>query len=308
MPSSSGWSLRQYLSLRVTTTFSLSVQLTNFQAPAPTGLRSDSEPCMACRAFGENIMPARSERISTSAVSGCLSFSVTCSGPVTSTVSTDATSALRFERWSFLAAIEVELDRCGVQRRAVVEGHAGLELHHQRLRIGELPALAQAGLGRQRLVVPLEQRVEHRVQLDVVETGATGRRIERRGVARRRHFQDAALARRALRPCDAGQAGSRRGGGQRGHGLAPVHDRTFDAHRGVGLDLVLAHAVSSTLESLSGPAAGAGPAATIGSARAMRRGHFVSRASISSTKWQATQRRGSTSRHSGARLAHSSTA
>ena len=98
IPSTKGWPGRQYFSLRLTTTFWLSAQLTKTQRPAPTGLRSNSAP--ACAAFGETIMPARSEKIAGNAVSGFFSFSVTCKGPVTSTEAMLATSDLMLERWS----------------------------------------------------------------------------------------------------------------------------------------------------------------------------------------------------------------
>ena len=77
----------------------LSAQLTKTHGPAPTGLRSNSAPA-ACAAFGDTIMPARSERIAGSAVSGLLSFTVTCNGPVTATDAMLDTSALMFDRWS----------------------------------------------------------------------------------------------------------------------------------------------------------------------------------------------------------------
>ena len=96
MPSRKPRSERQYLSKRRTESFWLSAQLTNFQGPVPTGLRSKSLPTAA--ALGELIMPARSERIAGNAVSGRERFTFTCKGPVTSTDATLARSALILER------------------------------------------------------------------------------------------------------------------------------------------------------------------------------------------------------------------
>ena len=49
------------------------------------------------------------------------------------------------ERWSLRAAIEIELDGLGVERRAVVEHDVLAQVQHQRLRIGETPASARPG-------------------------------------------------------------------------------------------------------------------------------------------------------------------
>ena len=49
-------------------------------------------------AFGDTIMPARSEKIAGNALSAFFNFSVTCSGPVISTDSMLVRSALTFER------------------------------------------------------------------------------------------------------------------------------------------------------------------------------------------------------------------
>ena len=100
-----------------------------------------------------------------------------------------------------------------LQRRQVDEFgrcHEALaaQPHHQRLRIGELPGLGQARFWRQRLVVPLEQRVEHRVELHMVVARSAGHRVERRRVGGRCHLEHAAFARRlarAARPRPAGR-------------------------------------------------------------------------------------------------------
>jgi hypothetical protein len=97
IPSRNPRSLRQYLSKRVTLTFWLSAQATNFQGPAPTGLRSCSLPS-SWIALGEAIMPARSERIAGRAASGLDIRIVTCNGPVTSTEVMLDRSALMLER------------------------------------------------------------------------------------------------------------------------------------------------------------------------------------------------------------------
>jgi hypothetical protein len=60
-------------------------------------LRSKSSPNFFVAA-GETIIPARSARISGSAVSGCFRCNVTCVGDVTSTLSMDAMSARMLDR------------------------------------------------------------------------------------------------------------------------------------------------------------------------------------------------------------------
>ncbi len=88
---------RQWSSKRLPTTESPSAQDTKLHGPVPTGLRSTFASGSSFSAAGETIIPARSDRISGSAVSGCERCSVTSCPPVASTDSTFARSCLRFE-------------------------------------------------------------------------------------------------------------------------------------------------------------------------------------------------------------------
>ncbi|GCC49597.1 hypothetical protein chiPu_0033867, partial [Chiloscyllium punctatum] len=106
-------------------------------------------------------------------------------------------------------AIEVELDGLRIERRAVMEGDAGADVEHQRIGIGELPALGKPRLRLQRLEFPFDQRVVHREQEGVVGAGAAGGGIEARRIGRRGDPQRAALLRRGLRECAAAERGAR---------------------------------------------------------------------------------------------------
>ena len=104
------------------------------------------------------------------------------------------------------AAVQVELHRLRVQRRAVVEHDARADLQHHRRRVGVGP-FGHAGLGLQRVVVPLDQRVVDRPQVGVVAAGPAGGRIEARRIGVARDPQDAAAYTRAglevvFRPSD----------------------------------------------------------------------------------------------------------
>ena len=87
---------------------------------------------LALTAVGDTIMPARSDRMPGSAESGVFSFSVTCIGPVTSTDVDRGEVGLDVGLRIALVALEVELDGFGIERRAVMEGHAGADVEHQR--------------------------------------------------------------------------------------------------------------------------------------------------------------------------------
>ena len=106
-----------------------------------------------------------------------------------------------------LVAVEVELHRLGVERRAVMEQHARADIHHQRLGVGELPGFGEARDGLQRRVLERHQRVVDRIEEGMVLTRASRRRVEARRIGRRRDLEDSALL---LRP------GPARGGQRHG--------------------------------------------------------------------------------------------
>ena len=91
-------------------------------------------------------------------------------------------------------AVEVELGCGGVERGAVVESDALAQLHHDRGRALELPALGEAGARSERLRVPVHQAVVERVQERMVGAGDPGDRVERIGVAGGGDLEDTAAA------------------------------------------------------------------------------------------------------------------
>ena len=104
-----------------------------------------------------------------------------------------------------LAAIEVELDRLGIERRAVVKHDVLAQVEHERQRVGELPAFGQPRPRLQRLVLPFDQRIEDDVEEGMIEPGAAGVRIEARRIGGRRDLQHAAALRRLCRRRDRAQ-------------------------------------------------------------------------------------------------------
>ena len=81
-----------------------------------------------------------------------------------------------------LVALDVELDRRGVELLAVVEGHAAAQLDGQRLVVGR-PFVAGRELRHDvQLLVDVEQLVAQRGEHDAADEGARQRRIEHVGV------------------------------------------------------------------------------------------------------------------------------
>ena len=157
--------------------------------------------------LGELIMPARSDRISSSAESGLLQLD----RDLLRAAHLDAVDrdevALDVGALVGAGAVEVELHRRRVERRAVMEGDAGPDVQHQCRRIGVVPGLGETGQRLQGRRLEVDQGVEDRIEERVVRARAAGRRIEARRVGVGRDLQHAALLLRQRGPGE-GEAGS----------------------------------------------------------------------------------------------------
>ncbi len=171
-----------------------------------------------------------------------------------------------------LGALDVVLHRGGVAWRAVVEQQARTQVQHQRMRVAVVPRLRHARPRRQRLRIPVDQRIEQREQCDLVVAGETSCRIQVRRIGWERHAQHAAA--HGCRCC------------LRRARTAEQHSACGQLHQATSTKLQIIrplHVVSSQC------------------------GYPAMPVTVPA-KWQATQWLGSISRHSGSLPAHSACA
>ena len=190
---------------------SCATRSTNLNGPEQTGLAPNFSPA-ACAALGETIMPARSASCASSGENGAdrLSRTVDRVDHVDARHRRELAAAVRARHG--LVALDVELDRRGVELLAVVEGHAGAQLERQRLVVGR-PLVAGRELRHDlQLLVDVEQLVAQRREDDAADEGARQRRVEHVGILGEADAQGLRLRReRRRRP----SSKRRRGDGRR---------------------------------------------------------------------------------------------
>ena len=175
---------------------SCATRSTNLNGPEHTGFAPNLSPA-ACAALGDTIMPARSASCASSGENGADRLSRAVIGSTTSTLVTSASSPRRLRALHRLVALDVELDRGGVELLAVVERHARPHLDRQRLAVGR-PRVALGELRHDvELLVDVEQLVAQRREHDAADERARERRDRARPDPRR--ARSAGLRARAAR-------------------------------------------------------------------------------------------------------------
>ena len=160
---------------------SCATRSTKRNGPEHTGFAPNLSPA-SCAALGETIIPARSASCARSGANGADRLSRTVIGSTTSTVVDRRELAAAIRALHRLVALDVVLDRGGVELLAVVERDAGPDLQRQRLAVRR-PFVRRRELRNDgELLVDVEQLVAQRREHDAPDERAGERRIEHVGI------------------------------------------------------------------------------------------------------------------------------